>query len=116
MTITVHSMVIFRPKKPDHYSKTLRRIHELAREVGARTREEPVTNRDGTIIRIGQVWSSLDARDHGRYITITDVDPIEGCVTAVSTNKKMEKTVRVKINRLRKGSSGYRLRKEAPAF
>jgi hypothetical protein len=83
---------------------------------------DSITNKHGTVIRVGQVWADADPRMEGRTIRIDDFEsvyrrfeyPVRRAVCTVLTGPggepvKRPREVRIKADRLHPTSTGYRL-------
>lgn len=82
-----------------------------------------ITTRHGTVIRVGQVWADVDPGGQGfRTLKVVAIEPRRGtdrqAVCEVLTDWDGEppqraRAVRIKVDRMRPTSNGYRLVEEA---
>lgn len=60
-----------------------------------------------TTVHPGQTWESTDPREHGTRLVIESVDDTHATV------RRGTRTTRIRLDRMKPGSTGYRLVEEA---
>ncbi|MFI7468183.1 DUF6354 family protein [Nonomuraea sp. NPDC049646] len=70
-------------------------------------------------VRVGQVWADNDKRSEGRRIRVLEVDATHATVTPVDVrgmvdSRTQQRRTRIRLDRFRPTSTGYRLVQEAP--
>jgi hypothetical protein len=81
-----------------------------------------VTEKPKPDVRVGQVWQDNDPRENGRYLRIIDVDASRATVRRVAYNETDGiaadlpgvRATRIRLDRFRPTSAGYRLVQDAP--
>lgn len=82
---------------------------------------DSITNRHGTVIRVGQTWADNDPRCEGRRtvkVVAIEMGYVRRAVCEVLTDSSgvapaRPREVRIKVDRLHPTSTGYRLIEEA---
>ena len=66
-------------------------------------------------VRKGQLWADNDKRCRGRMLRIHDVGPTHAVAYAWDDNSVEGKTTRIRLDRFKPTSTGYRLVEDVPA-
>lgn len=70
-------------------------------------------------VRVHQVWADLDKRAAGRKVRVVEVDDTHAAVEQVNSRAhdrgKPGRRTRIRLDRFRPTSTGYRLLVDAPA-
>ena len=71
-------------------------------------------------VRVGQVWADNDKRSHGRRVRVVELDGTHAIVTQVDIrgvvdSRRRERRTRIRLDRFKPTSTGYRLVTDTPA-
>lgn len=65
-------------------------------------------------VKVGQVWKDCDYRSHGRRIRIVAIEGDRAVMAVLKGDEETGRRVKIRINRLKPCSTGYRLVEDAP--
>lgn len=77
-----------------------------------------VTPLPGPDVRVGQVWEDMDKRGYGRHVKVIEVSgnvaTVEQVSARVGYDDKPGRRTKIKVDRFRPTSTGYRLVTDVP--
>lgn len=68
-------------------------------------------------VKVGQVWQDADPRDQGRYLRVVETTDTHAIVMRTDRHGAVwgkERRTRIRLDRFRPTSNGYRLIQDAP--
>lgn len=84
----------------------------------AKVQGATVTDLPGPCVRVGQVWQDADPRTYGRHLRVAEVDSTHATVVHVDIAGRpvgrRERITRIRLDRFRPTSTGYRLVTDVP--
>jgi hypothetical protein len=71
-------------------------------------------NTEPPTVRVNSVWADNDKRCEGRRVRVVEIDATHATVVPVDIRARYARRTRIRLDRFRPTSTGYRLVSDAP--